>query len=73
MSVAEHTSRIRVLYKAILRLHRGLPLELRALGDQYVKDEFKRHKDCDKQFIPTFVGSWTVSIFQRHRRKRHIS
>ena len=26
--------RVRLLYKTILRLHRGLPLELKAIGDQ---------------------------------------
>ena len=56
-----HTSRVRILYKSILRLHRGLPLELRALGDQYVKDEFRRHIDCDAKFVPTFMNEWTVS------------
>ena len=55
-----HTSNVRVLYKSILRLHRGLPLELKALGDQYVKDEFKRHIDCDPKFVPAFMKEWTV-------------
>jgi len=54
-----HVSRVRVLYKAILRLHRGLPLELKALGDQYVKEEFKRHKACEPQFTPVFMNEWT--------------
>ena len=59
----QHTSRVRILYKSILRLHRGLPLELKAIGDQYVKAEFKRHKDCEAQFIPVFMKEWTVCIF----------
>ena len=58
---ATHISRVRILYKAILRLHRGLPVELQALGNQYVKDEFKRHKDCEPEFVPTFMKEWTVS------------
>ena len=58
----DHVSKVRVLYKSILRLHRGLPVELRALGDQYVKDEFKRHKDCDEKFVPEFLKEWTVRI-----------
>lgn len=36
-----HVSRVKVLYKSILRLHRGLPTEIQELGTQYVKDEFK--------------------------------
>ena len=50
-----HVSKVRVLYKSILRLHRGLPIELKALGDQYVKDEFKRHKNCEEIFVPEFM------------------
>lgn len=56
----EHVSRVRILYKAILRLHKGMPPELQALGDQYVKDEFKRHRDAELQFVPMFMNSWTV-------------
>ena len=41
---------------------RGLPVELRSLGDAYVRDEFKRHKDADVDFIPVFMTEWTVSI-----------
>lgn len=38
-----HARRVRTLYKSILRLHRGLPLEIQELGTNYVRDEFKRH------------------------------
>ena len=57
---AEHVRNVRILYKAILRLHRGLLPEIRALGDQYVKDEFRRHRNADPQFIPVFMTEWTV-------------
>ena len=33
-----------VLYRNILTAHRGLPANHRALGDKYVKEEFRRHK-----------------------------
>jgi hypothetical protein len=56
---ASHVSRVRVLYKTILRLHRGLPTELQALGDQYVKDEFKRHRNAESTFVPMFMHEWT--------------
>ena len=74
-----HTSRVRVLFKAILRLHRGMPQELKALGDQYVKDEFRRHKDADPQFVPVFMNEWTVghrhmpadfSVYRERKCKR---
>ena len=57
-----HVGRVRLLYKTILRLHRGMPLELQAIGDQYVKDEFKRHKDAEPAFVSEFMNEWTVSI-----------
>ncbi|XP_032944835.1 succinate dehydrogenase assembly factor 3, mitochondrial isoform X2 [Rhinolophus ferrumequinum] len=41
---AAHVSRVRALYRRILLLHRVLPPDLKALGDQYVKDEFRKHK-----------------------------
>jgi len=56
-----HIPRVRRLYKLILRLHRGLPTEMRSLGDDYVRVEFKRHKDAEQQFIPVFMHEWTVS------------
>ena len=50
-----------MLYKAILRLHRGLPAEIQALGTSYVRDEFKRHKDCDEATAVIFLKEWAVS------------
>lgn len=43
--MSSHASRVRTLYKSILKLHRGLPQEVKELGDQYVRDEFRRHRD----------------------------
>ncbi|KAK0409907.1 hypothetical protein QR680_004827 [Steinernema hermaphroditum] len=48
-----------VLYKRILRLHYGLPKEMRYMGDQYVKDEFRRHRDADSQQALVFLHEWT--------------
>lgn len=62
MNTAEHVRHVRILYKAILRLHRGLEPELRAFGDQYVKDEFRRHRNAEPPFIPIFMTEWTVSL-----------
>jgi len=58
-----HVERVRRLYKLILRLHRGLPAEMRSFGDDYVRSEFKRHKDAEQPFIPAFMCEWTVKIF----------
>ncbi|ODV78881.1 ACN9-domain-containing protein [Suhomyces tanzawaensis NRRL Y-17324] len=48
------------LYQAILRAHvHKLPAELRPLGDQYVKAEFKAHKDSDNPLhIVGFLTEW---------------
>lgn len=59
--VISQVSRVRALYKAILRIHRGLPLQMKALGDQYVKDEFRRHKNCTPHEADVFMNEWTVS------------
>ncbi|KAK7497556.1 hypothetical protein BaRGS_00011196 [Batillaria attramentaria] len=58
-ALGEHVSRVRALYKAILKLHRGLPLQMQALGDQYVKEEFCRHKEANKQEVDIFMTEWT--------------
>lgn len=57
--VLKHTSQVRALYKALLKIHRGLPYELQAMGDQYVKDEFRRHKNCTTKEADIFMHEWT--------------
>ncbi|KAK6454157.1 uncharacterized protein RJT20DRAFT_130189 [Scheffersomyces xylosifermentans] len=48
------------LYRAILRAHaQKLPQELRPLGDQYVKAEFKAHQKIDNPLhIVGFLTQW---------------
>eukprot|EP00123_Amoebidium_parasiticum_P022087 comp7954_c0_seq1/m.3497 comp7954_c0_seq1/g.3497 ORF comp7954_c0_seq1/g.3497 comp7954_c0_seq1/m.3497 type:complete len:110 (-) comp7954_c0_seq1:419-748(-) len=46
------------LYAQILRLHRNMPQELRYLGDRYVRDEFKRHKNAKPEFVAQFMQQW---------------
>ncbi|XP_013874945.1 succinate dehydrogenase assembly factor 3, mitochondrial [Austrofundulus limnaeus] len=55
---AHHVSTVRSLYKKVLVLHRFLPLHLRALGDQYVKDEFRRHKEAGAEEVKSFMKEW---------------
>lgn len=59
---AGHLKSVRVLYKTILRLHRGLPEELQSLGHQYVRDEFKRHKTCNPAEAAVFMQEWRVCM-----------
>ena len=60
LGIVGHRSRVRALYKAILRLHKGMPPELKELGDKYVKEEFKRHKDAEAPFVVVFMKEWAV-------------
>ena len=55
-----HPQRVRLLYKTCLRLHRGLPTQFQILGDAYVKDEFRRHKEANEQQTAAFMEAWAV-------------
>lgn len=59
-----HTQKVRLLYKTILKLHRGMPPELQIIGDNYVKDEFKRHKRCKPDEAEIFIKEWSVCILK---------
>jgi len=65
MALSTHVKRVRFLYKAILRLHRGLPEDVQNLGNVYVKDEFRRHKKCNPAEAEEFMKQWTVRNQQR--------
>ncbi|XP_029638344.1 succinate dehydrogenase assembly factor 3, mitochondrial [Octopus sinensis] len=54
-----HVRRVKALYKAILKIHLGLPIHYRAIGDQYVKDEFRRNKTSDTKQTDIFMHEWT--------------
>ncbi|XP_071771082.1 succinate dehydrogenase assembly factor 3, mitochondrial [Centroberyx gerrardi] len=58
MATSVHVSKVRSLYKRILLLHRFLPIDLRAIGDQYVKDEFRRHKGAAPGEAKGFMIEW---------------
>ncbi|KAH8161385.1 hypothetical protein CIB48_g6873 [Xylaria polymorpha] len=41
------------LYRRLLRAHRKhLPQEMRLLGDEYIKSEFRAHKKCRQPCTP---------------------
>jgi len=53
------------LYRHLLRTHRLLPFEMRSLGDDYVKAEFKRHKLSDNPVhIMGFLLEWNHYLDQ---------
>jgi len=55
-----HVQRVRMLYKTILKLHRGLPADLQVMGTAYARDEFKRHKSCNVAEASVFMVEWAV-------------
>ncbi|SZF03070.1 unnamed protein product [Blumeria hordei] len=50
------------LYRRLLRTHRKhLPTEMRVLGDEYVKSEFRAHKNIDNPVhIIGFLTEWQL-------------
>lgn len=53
------------MYRTILRLHRNtLAPDLRALGDNYVKEEFRKHKDAAPEFVEPFFREWDNYVQQ---------
>ena len=50
------------VFRALLRLHKALPAEMRLIGDNYVRDEFKRHRDASPDEAVKFIREWAVSF-----------
>ncbi|KAG6877917.1 hypothetical protein C0992_008999 [Termitomyces sp. T32_za158] len=51
------------LYRRLLRAHRSLPREMRSLGDDYVKAEFRRHKEVtNPAHIIGFLSQWKMYL-----------
>ncbi|KAG6844692.1 hypothetical protein H0H87_004667 [Tephrocybe sp. NHM501043] len=56
------------LYRRLLRAHRSLPKEMRSLGDDYVKAEFRRHQEVTNPVhIIGFLSQWKVYLDQLPR------
>ncbi|CAE6489970.1 unnamed protein product [Rhizoctonia solani] len=57
------------LYRRLLRVHRNLPTEMRILGDDYVKAEFKRHQKIDNPVhIIGFLSQWKMYLDQMEQQ-----
>lgn len=59
-----------LLYRRILNLHKGLPQEMRVIGDNYVRDEFKRHKNSNAVEADVFLTEWTVINISRKQTNK---
>ncbi|XP_066921539.1 succinate dehydrogenase assembly factor 3, mitochondrial-like [Clytia hemisphaerica] len=46
------------LYRRVLKLHRFLPTELKKLGDEYTRDEFRRNKSANQLQAYEFMTEW---------------
>ncbi|KAL9967175.1 hypothetical protein ACROYT_G025351 [Oculina patagonica] len=59
------------LYRRILKLHRNLPLTSKALGDQYLKDEFRRHKNATQEQRTEFIQEWKMyaDLLERQQKE----
>uniref|UniRef100_A0A8V5H4A2 Succinate dehydrogenase assembly factor 3 n=1 Tax=Melopsittacus undulatus TaxID=13146 RepID=A0A8V5H4A2_MELUD len=55
----------RRLYRRILLLHRALPAALRALGDRYVKEEFRKHKAAGPAEAQRFLREWEATLIEQ--------
>jgi hypothetical protein len=48
------------LYRNIFKAHKKkLPEDMRKLGDEFVKNEWKLHKNADPMFTKQFVAGWS--------------
>ncbi|KAF8150932.1 hypothetical protein B0H34DRAFT_157020 [Crassisporium funariophilum] len=53
------------LYRRLLRAHRNLPTDMRPLGDDYVKSEFRRHRETtNPAHIIGFLSQWKMYLDQ---------
>ncbi|KAF0691988.1 Aste57867_16894 [Aphanomyces stellatus] len=61
------------LYRGILRLHRQkLEPVMRVLGDRYVQDEFKLHKNAKPEFVKGFLAEWQQYHKMLSERETHF-
>jgi len=58
------------LYRRILKLHKKLPLTAKALGDQYLKDEFRRHKNATGEQVAEFIQEWKIYADMLERQQQ---
>ncbi|KAJ2501935.1 hypothetical protein GGI11_007755 [Coemansia sp. RSA 2049] len=51
------------LYRRLLRVHRLLPREIRFVGDQYVRAEFRNHRSVtDQRLLDQFFKQWVMYL-----------
>jgi hypothetical protein len=48
------------LYRDLFRLHRKLPDSLKQLGDTYIKQEFRLHRNASPTHAKIFMEKWSM-------------
>lgn len=48
------------LYRRLLRLHQRLPGDLGSVGQRFVQQEFKSHRESSTEHATLFLKEWTV-------------
>lgn len=68
-------SRVRTVYRQVLRAHRVLPAAERALANGFVRAEFKLHKETKTAFVDPFVKAWVAYLrdFERSTVRSGVS
>jgi len=61
-SCSLHRRQVMALYRRLLSLHRRLPPDFANVGTQFVRSEFKRHKDSKAEYVGKCMQEWTVSL-----------
>lgn len=57
------------LYRALLREHKNrLPPQMRKLGNDYVKNEFKLHASAKEEHLTPFFKEWDAYLETLRRR-----
>ena len=67
MSASSVVSKVNMLrlYRSIRKHHRAhLPPQLRELGDETLRNEWKQHKSADAKFVTVFKNEWESYLAQ---------
>ena len=74
---APPTNKVEVLrlYRHILKSHHSFPPEFRAVGNIFVREEWKKHMTASPKYVTPFLEQWTEYLQQveNHRRETELN
>ena len=50
-----------ILYKRLLKLQRRMPVPLNTVGVEYIREEFRLHKEAGPDHAQSFLQEWQAS------------